>query len=91
VVAAPPPNALGLDRADLIVLNPPRTGVGRATVDLVAALPARKVAYVSCDPATLARDLAYFQPHGWTLDTLRAFDTFPMTHHVETLVTLIRT
>jgi tRNA/tmRNA/rRNA uracil-C5-methylase (TrmA/RlmC/RlmD family) len=43
---------------------------------------------VSCDPATLARDLALFAASGWRLDALRAFDAFPMTHHVECLATL---
>ncbi|HXP20016.1 MAG TPA: methyltransferase domain-containing protein [Streptosporangiaceae bacterium] len=48
----------------------------------------RRIAYVSCDPATLARDIAVFGQHGWRLDGLRAFDAFPMTHHVECLATL---
>jgi tRNA/tmRNA/rRNA uracil-C5-methylase (TrmA/RlmC/RlmD family) len=46
------------------------------------------VAYVSCDPATLARDIAVFAGHGWRLDGLRAFDIFPMTHHVECVAEL---
>jgi tRNA/tmRNA/rRNA uracil-C5-methylase (TrmA/RlmC/RlmD family) len=49
----------------------------------------RRVAYVSCDPATLARDIAVFAEHGWRLGSLRAFDTFPMTHHVECVAALI--
>jgi tRNA/tmRNA/rRNA uracil-C5-methylase (TrmA/RlmC/RlmD family) len=44
---------------------------------------------VSCDPATLARDIGLLIPHGWRLDALRAFDAFPMTHHVECLATLV--
>jgi tRNA/tmRNA/rRNA uracil-C5-methylase (TrmA/RlmC/RlmD family) len=79
-----------VDSADLIVLDPPRTGAGRAVVDRIAKLAGRRIAYVSCDPATLARDLAYFGERGWTLDALRAFDAFPMTHHVEILATLVR-
>jgi tRNA/tmRNA/rRNA uracil-C5-methylase (TrmA/RlmC/RlmD family) len=79
-----------VDRVDLIVLDPPRAGVARTIVDRVAKLAGRRVAYVSCDPATLARDLAYFAERGWTLDELRAFDAFPMTHHVELLATLVR-
>jgi tRNA/tmRNA/rRNA uracil-C5-methylase (TrmA/RlmC/RlmD family) len=50
----------------------------------------RRIAYVSCDPATLARDLGLLIAGGWTLDALRAFDAFPMTHHVECLATLSR-
>ena len=49
----------------------------------------RRIAYVSCDPATLARDIALFAAHGWRLEDLRAFDAFPMTHHVECLATLV--
>lgn len=79
-----------VDHADLVVLDPPRTGAGRTVVDRVAKLAGRRIAYVSCDPATLARDLAYFGERGWTLDALRAFDAFPMTHHVEILATLVR-
>ncbi|SNR91789.1 class I SAM-dependent RNA methyltransferase [Actinomadura mexicana] len=77
-------------RADLVVLDPPRTGAGREVVEHITRLAARKIAYVSCDPATLARDLAYFSERGWTLESLRAFDAFPMTHHVECLATLVR-
>jgi tRNA/tmRNA/rRNA uracil-C5-methylase (TrmA/RlmC/RlmD family) len=77
-------------RADLIVLDPPRAGAGREVVDRVARLAGRKIAYVSCDPATLARDLGYFGERGWVLEGLRAFDAFPMTHHVEILATLVR-
>ncbi|MFC6885001.1 MULTISPECIES: class I SAM-dependent RNA methyltransferase [Actinomadura] len=77
-------------RADLVVLDPPRTGAGRQVVDQITRLAGRKIAYVSCDPATLARDLAYFSERGWVLDTLRAFDAFPMTQHVECLATLVK-
>ena len=49
----------------------------------------RRICYVSCDPATLARDLAVFAGRGWRLDDLRAFDAFPMTHHVECVATLV--
>ncbi|MGH3239197.1 MAG: class I SAM-dependent RNA methyltransferase, partial [Spirillospora sp.] len=73
-----------------VVLDPPRTGAGRDVVEHITRLAGRKIAYVSCDPATLARDLAYFGERGWTLETLRAFDAFPMTHHVECLATLVR-
>jgi tRNA/tmRNA/rRNA uracil-C5-methylase (TrmA/RlmC/RlmD family) len=76
--------------ADLVVLDPPRTGAGREAVQHIARLAGRKIAYVSCDPATLARDLAYFSELGWTLESLRAFDTFPMTHHVECLAVLVK-
>ncbi len=69
--------------ADLVVLDPPRTGAGRSVVADLAALRPRAVAYVACDPAALARDTAYLGVAGYRLRSLRAFDAFPMTHHVE--------
>jgi tRNA/tmRNA/rRNA uracil-C5-methylase (TrmA/RlmC/RlmD family) len=69
-------------RADLVVLDPPRTGAGRDVVAQVAALGARAVAYVACDPAALARDTAHLAAD-YALTDLRAFDAFPMTHHLE--------
>lgn len=81
----------GLDRtgpADLVVLDPPRSGAGRAVAESITALRPRRVCYVSCDPATLARDLAYFAARGYALTGLRAFDAFPMTHHVECVALL---
>jgi tRNA/tmRNA/rRNA uracil-C5-methylase (TrmA/RlmC/RlmD family) len=81
----------GLPAIRLAVLDPPRAGAGRQVVDLLAALPGlERIAYVSCDPGTLARDLARFAGAGWELSALRAFDAFPMTHHAECLATLTR-
>ncbi|MFF0448123.1 class I SAM-dependent RNA methyltransferase [Streptomyces sp. NPDC004609] len=78
----------GITEADLIVLDPPRAGAGRQTVQHLASLAARRIAYVACDPAALARDLAYFREAGYRSRTLRAFDLFPMTHHVECVAIL---
>ncbi|GGU39700.1 class I SAM-dependent RNA methyltransferase [Nocardioides albus] len=75
---------------DLVVLDPPREGARRAVVEAVVARTPRKVAYVACDPAALARDVAIFAEHGYRLRTLRAFDLFPMTHHVEAVALLTR-
>jgi tRNA/tmRNA/rRNA uracil-C5-methylase (TrmA/RlmC/RlmD family) len=75
----------------LAVLDPPRTGVSRRVIDRLLASAGgglRRVAYVSCDPATLARDIAVFAESGWRLAGLRAFDAFPMTHHVECVAAL---
>jgi len=81
---------IGLSGASVAVLDPPRTGADRSLIDALCAGPAlRRIAYVSCDPATLARDIAQFGRHGWQLDGLRAFDAFPMTHHVECLAILV--
>ncbi|UQI47417.1 class I SAM-dependent RNA methyltransferase [Streptomyces sp. HU2014] len=78
----------GIDSADIIVLDPPRAGAGKQTVRHLASLGARRIAYVACDPAALARDLAYFAEEGYRPVTLRAFDLFPMTHHVECVAIL---
>lgn len=75
--------------AEIVVLDPPRSGAGRGVVERIAALRPRAVAYVACDPAALARDVAYFAERGYRLAGLRAFDIFPMTHHVECVATLI--
>ncbi|WP_033408878.1 class I SAM-dependent RNA methyltransferase [Nonomuraea coxensis] len=72
-----------IERADLVVVDPPRAGLGREVVERVAALEATRVVYVSCDPATFARDLKWLGERGYRLAGLRAFDAFPMTHHVE--------
>ncbi|GAA3925130.1 class I SAM-dependent RNA methyltransferase [Streptomyces gulbargensis] len=78
----------GITDVDLIVLDPPRAGAGKSTVHHLATLGARRIAYVACDPAALARDLAYFADNGYRVRTLRAFDLFPMTHHVECVAIL---
>lgn len=76
--------------AEVVVLDPPRSGAGRKVVTGIAGLRPRVVAYVACDPAALARDLGYFAEQGYELDTLRSFDLFPMTHHVECVARLVR-
>lgn len=73
---------------DAILLDPPRAGAGKAVVNQLAGAGPRAVAYVSCDPASFARDLGYFQQAGWELKGLRAFDLYPHTHHMETVALL---
>ena len=81
----------GLPQARLVVADPPRAGLAREVADyLTGVSQAKRFAYVSCDPATLARDLGLLIAGGWRVDGLRAFDAFPMTHHVECVVTLTR-
>ena len=75
---------------DLVILDPPREGARRQVVDAVVARAPRAVAYVACDPAALARDVAIFAEHGYLLSRIRSFDLFPMTHHVECVVLLER-
>jgi len=73
----------------LVVLDPPRSGAGAGVVRAVAARAPRAVAYVACDPAALARDVATFDAAGYRLRSLRALDLFPMTHHVECVALLV--
>jgi 23S rRNA (uracil1939-C5)-methyltransferase len=77
--------------ADVVILNPPRRGVARAVLDTLARSGARRVVYVSCDPATLARDIkGLSDAYRLDLDELCAFDPFPQTAHVETVAVLVK-
>ncbi|PZR53822.1 class I SAM-dependent RNA methyltransferase [Xylanimonas oleitrophica] len=78
----------GVGAADVVVLDPPRAGAGRTVVDAIAGREPSRVVYVACDPAALARDVAYLGDHGYALRSLRAFDLFPHTHHVEAVAVL---
>jgi 23S rRNA (uracil1939-C5)-methyltransferase len=82
--------AARLAPVDLVLLDPPRAGMEHGAVKGVLALRPRRIVYVSCDPATLARDLREFAAHGYALASVEAFDMFPQTHHVETIVRLMR-
>jgi 23S rRNA (uracil1939-C5)-methyltransferase len=81
--------ALPRQEPEQVVLDPPRTGAGLDVVELLAARRPRTVVYVSCDPPTLGRDLAHFARLGYRADALRAFDMFPDTFHLETVVRLV--
>jgi tRNA/tmRNA/rRNA uracil-C5-methylase (TrmA/RlmC/RlmD family) len=80
----------GLPPARLAVADPPRSGLAREVIDYISAAGTGtdRLAYVSCDPATLARDIGLLVGRGWMLDGLKGFDAFPMTHHVECVATL---
>ena len=69
--------------ADVVVLDPPRDGAGKDAVAHIARLDPRAIVYVACDPAALARDTGYLSDNGYSLVKVRAFDLFPMTHHIE--------
>ncbi|MBD3779077.1 TRAM domain-containing protein [Cellulomonas sp. ES6] len=77
-------------RADVVVLDPPRVGAGRDVVRAVAGLAPERVVYVACDPAALARDVAYLAEEGYALADVTGYDLFPMTHHVEAVAVLTR-
>lgn len=75
---------------DLVVVDPPRTGLGRALTDWLAELRAARIHSVSCDPATLARDLEQLVKAGYEIEAIHLFDLFPQTYHIETVVLLRR-
>jgi tRNA/tmRNA/rRNA uracil-C5-methylase (TrmA/RlmC/RlmD family) len=77
-------------RAGTVVLDPPRSGAGREVVDMLTGLAPVQLVYVACDPVALARDLGWLRDRGYELRSVRAFDLFPNTHHVEAVATLTR-
>jgi len=81
--------ALLQNSLDFLLLDPPRTGAESRVINGVLNLKPQRISYVSCDPATLARDLKKLITGGYKLDAITAFDMFPQTHHVETVVHLL--
>lgn len=77
-------------RPDVIVLDPPRAGCGEPVLAAIAQSKPKRVVYVSCNPATLARDLAYLDEHGYKTEKVQPVDMFSRTHHVETVVLMSR-
>ncbi len=75
---------------DVVVLDPPRTGLPKRGAQALGALGAPRVVYLSCDPATLARDLRTLAEHGYHLEDLQAFDLFPQTSHLESLAVMAK-
>jgi tRNA/tmRNA/rRNA uracil-C5-methylase (TrmA/RlmC/RlmD family) len=74
-----------INRTDVVILDPPREGAGKEVVQEITRLSPRSIIYVACDPAALARDTAYLREYGYQLEKIRAFDLFPMTHHIESV------
>ena len=77
-------------RPSVVVVDPPRKGMDEKAVEAVASMRPERVVYVSCNPATLARDILRFNAFGYTLSRVKAVDMFPRTCHVETVVKLTR-
>ena len=77
-------------RADVAVLDPPRSGAGREVIDLLAAAEVPRVIHIGCEAASFARDVGLYLGHGYDVQDLRVFDSFPLTHHVECVAVLSR-
>ncbi len=75
---------------DVVIVDPPRKGCSKETMDAIFEMSPERVVYVSCDPATLARDVKYFLEHGYSLQVVQPVDLFPNTVHVETIVLLTK-
>lgn len=82
-------NSASLGKVDFLLLDPPRTGAENKDIHGILKLRPSQISYVSCDPATLARDLKKLIAAGYKLHSIKAFDMFPQTHHVETVVRLM--
>jgi len=76
--------------ADVVILDPPRDGAGQLVLQQISVLNPKRIVYVACDPAALARDCAFASDLGWNLTKVRAFDLFPMTHHIEMVALFTR-
>ena len=75
-------------KADAVIVDPPRKGCSRDTIDAIIQISPKRLVYVSCDPATLARDVKIFRENGYELQKVTPFDMFPQSVHVETIVLL---
>ena len=76
--------------ADVAVLDPPRGGAGREVIDLLAAAEVRRIVHIGCEAASFARDVGLYQRHGYAVDKISVFDSFPLTHHIECVALLNR-
>ena len=74
----------------MAVLDPPRAGAGREVIDLMAAAGVPRVIHIGCEAAAFARDIGLYLGHGYAVEDLRVFDSFPLTHHVECFALLTR-
>lgn len=76
--------------ADVAVLDPPRAGAGREVIDLLAAAGVPRLVHIGCEAAAFARDVGLYRGHGYTVEQIRVFDAFPLTHHMECVALLTR-
>jgi tRNA/tmRNA/rRNA uracil-C5-methylase (TrmA/RlmC/RlmD family) len=78
----------GFGGADIAVLDPPRAGAGRLVIELLAAADVPTVIHIGCEAAAFARDISLYRAHGYRVESIRVFDAFPLTHHVECIALL---
>ena len=76
------------EKADVVIMDPPRSGSNEAFLSSVCRLSPNRIVYISCGPQSLARDLDYLTAHGYRTERIQPVDLFPMTVHVETVVLL---
>lgn len=79
-----------LTHPQIILLDPPRSGAGRKICNLLSSSQAETIIYISCNPASLARDISYLRQGGYELTSIHAYDIYPLTHHVETICLMSR-
>lgn len=77
-------------RADVAVLDPPRTGANREVIDQIAAADVPRIIHIGCEAASFARDVGLYLRHGYHVEEIRVFDSFPLTHHIECVAVLNR-
>jgi tRNA/tmRNA/rRNA uracil-C5-methylase (TrmA/RlmC/RlmD family) len=78
------------ESADVAVLDPPRAGAGREVIELLAAAEVPRVVHIGCEAASFARDIGLYRRHGYAVNKIRVFDSFPLTHHIECVALLTR-
>jgi tRNA/tmRNA/rRNA uracil-C5-methylase (TrmA/RlmC/RlmD family) len=77
--------------ADIAVLDPPRSGAGREVIDLLAGAGVPRVIHIGCEAAAFARDIGLYRANGYRVESIRVFDAFPLTHHVECIALVSKT
>jgi len=77
-------------KPDVVIVDPPRKGCDKSLIDCIIKNAPKKIVYVSCDPATLSRDLKIFSENGYKLKSVRPVDMFPHTSHVESVSLIVR-
>ena len=77
-------------KPDVVVVDPPRKGLAPEVIEIICSMSPKRIVYVSCDPATLARDIKLFSSYGYLAEHVEAFDMFPRTPHIESVCLLVQ-